>query len=117
MLTASPLISWGDPLSDAAGGGISYLGLASRENACMPRDLGGSKFVHSRSTVLLPCPSPSGNTMARSPTLSSSHSWGHRGQQTAAWTFLRKMPIVLWLLLLDTSLPTARSQATIPLET
>lgn len=83
----------------------------------MPRDLGGSKFTHSRGFVLFPSPSPSGNTMARCPTLSSSHNRGHCGQWTAPWIFLQKMPIILWLLLSDTSLPTVRGQTTVPLET
>ncbi|XP_021046222.1 voltage-dependent calcium channel subunit alpha-2/delta-4 isoform X1 [Mus pahari] len=55
--------------------------------------------------------------MARCPTLSSSHNQDHSGRWTAAWTFLGKMPIILWLLLSDTSLPTVRGQTTVPLET
>ncbi|XP_034367844.1 voltage-dependent calcium channel subunit alpha-2/delta-4 isoform X2 [Arvicanthis niloticus] len=55
--------------------------------------------------------------MARCPTLSSSHNWDHCGQWTAPWTFLRKMPVILWLLLPDASLPTVRGQTTVPPET
>lgn len=55
--------------------------------------------------------------MARYPTLSFSHNGDHGGQWTAAWTFLQKMLIILWLLLLDTSLPAVRGQTTVPLET
>ncbi|XP_059114455.1 voltage-dependent calcium channel subunit alpha-2/delta-4 isoform X3 [Peromyscus eremicus] len=55
--------------------------------------------------------------MPRCSTLPSSHNWDHYGQWPAVWTFLRKMPIILWLLLLDTSLPTVRGQTRIPLET
>lgn len=62
-------------------------------------------------------PLPQGNTMARYPTLSFSHNGDHGGQWTAAWTFLQKMLIILWLLLLDTSLPAVRGQTTVPLET
>ncbi|XP_031239916.1 voltage-dependent calcium channel subunit alpha-2/delta-4 [Mastomys coucha] len=55
--------------------------------------------------------------MVRYPTLSFSHNGDHGGQWTAAWTFLQKMLIILWLLLLDTSLPAVRGQTTVPLET
>ncbi|XP_028736336.1 voltage-dependent calcium channel subunit alpha-2/delta-4 isoform X1 [Peromyscus leucopus] len=55
--------------------------------------------------------------MPRCSTLPSSHNWDHYGQWPAVWTLLRKMPIILWLLLLDTSLPAVRGQTRIPLET
>nr|XP_021506241.1 voltage-dependent calcium channel subunit alpha-2/delta-4 isoform X2 [Meriones unguiculatus] len=60
---------------------------------------------------------PGGSTMPRCPTAPSSHHRDHCGQWTAAWTFLPKMPVILWLLLLDTSLPAVRGQTTVPLET
>ncbi|XP_076423888.1 voltage-dependent calcium channel subunit alpha-2/delta-4 isoform X3 [Peromyscus maniculatus bairdii] len=55
--------------------------------------------------------------MPRCSALPSSHNWDHYGQWPAVWTLLRKMPIILWLLLLDTSLPAVRGQTRIPLET
>lgn len=55
--------------------------------------------------------------MPRCPTLPSNHNQGHYGQWSAAWTFLRKMSIILWLLLLDTSLTAVGGQTRIPLET
>ncbi|XP_035304817.1 voltage-dependent calcium channel subunit alpha-2/delta-4 isoform X2 [Cricetulus griseus] len=55
--------------------------------------------------------------MPRCSILPSSHKWDHYGQWPTAWTILRKMPVILWLLLLDTSLPTVRGQTKIPLET
>ncbi|XP_052575968.1 voltage-dependent calcium channel subunit alpha-2/delta-4 isoform X1 [Peromyscus californicus insignis] len=55
--------------------------------------------------------------MPRCSALPSSHNWDHYGQWPAVWTFLRKMTIILWLLLLDTSLPAVRGQTRIPLET
>ncbi|NP_001391289.1 voltage-dependent calcium channel subunit alpha-2/delta-4 isoform 6 [Mus musculus] len=55
--------------------------------------------------------------MARCPMLSSSHNQDHSGRWTAVWTSLWKTPIILWLLLSDTSLPTVRGQTTVPLET
>lgn len=55
--------------------------------------------------------------MPRCSTLLSNHNQGHYGQRSAAWTFLRKIPIILWLFLLDNSLTTVRGQTRIPLET
>ncbi|XP_050004471.1 voltage-dependent calcium channel subunit alpha-2/delta-4 isoform X1 [Alexandromys fortis] len=55
--------------------------------------------------------------MPRCPMLLSNHNQGHYGQRSAAWTFLRKMLILLCLLLLDTSLTAVRGQTRIPPET
>uniref|UniRef100_A0A8C2MJ49 Calcium channel, voltage-dependent, alpha 2/delta subunit 4 n=1 Tax=Cricetulus griseus TaxID=10029 RepID=A0A8C2MJ49_CRIGR len=82
----------------------------------MSRDPGGSKCTHRRGSAS-PFPIASGGTMPRRSILPSSHKWDHYGQWPTAWTILRKMPIILWLLLLDTSLPTVRGQTKIPLET
>ncbi|KAL1789554.1 voltage-dependent calcium channel subunit alpha-2/delta-4 [Sigmodon hispidus] len=55
--------------------------------------------------------------MPRCPTLPSIHNWDSYGRWPAVWTFLRKMPVIVCLLLLDTSLLTVRGQTRIPLET
>ncbi|CAH7184504.1 Cacna2d4 [Phodopus roborovskii] len=73
--------------------------------------------MYSQKGFCLPFPIPSGRTVPRCHTLPSSHKWDHYGQWPAAWTFLRKIPIILWLLLLDTSLPAVMGQTKVPLET